>query len=134
MTALSLGCATSRMEFRHLPAPDALQSIQPGITTRSEVLRLLGPPEEMRRPANFDRARKTTPQSRRVLEEGNLFGRTAYTYAAGRRVTRDLGLIPGGPKVLSFAFTESAEERWRIEFDPNGVVSSVSHRDEIGAK
>ena len=127
---LSVGCSTVQMDFRHLPSPEALRSIRPGATTRSEVLRRLGPPEELRRPANFDRARPTTPQHRRILEEGRIFGDDSYTYASGRRRTTDVDILPYGPKLLSFSWTRSQEERWRIEFDSEGVVRSVSHVDE----
>lgn len=120
------------MDFRHLPAREALDSIRPGVTTRAEVLHRLGPPEEMRRPANFDRARLSTPQHRRILEGGRVFGDEAYTYVWGRRQTDAVGILPIGPKLLRFTRTRSLEERWRIEFDADDRVSSVSHTDELG--
>jgi hypothetical protein len=128
---LGLACSTVRMDFRNLPPAEALESIQPGVTTRSEVLRRLGPPEELRRPANFDRARLTTPQHRRILEEGRIYGEGAFTYAAGRRSETEFGILPIGLALLSFSWTRSEEERWRIEFDADGVVQSLSHVDEI---
>lgn len=128
---LALGCTTTRMDFHTLPPPERFASIEPGVTTRSEVLRRLGPPDELRRPANFERARRTTPQLRRVLEAGDVFGTDAWTWASGRRSTRSLSLPPG-PSLFSVAETRSREERWRIEFDGVGVVRSVSHVDEIG--
>lgn len=121
------GCATTQLDHHLLPSAEALHEVVPGVTTRSEVLRRLGPPEEMRRPANFDRARTTTPQHRRVLEEGRLFDDRSYTYASARRSTVDLGLMPIGPEILTISRTRSREERWFIEFDENDVVSSVSH-------
>lgn len=123
-----------QMDFRHLPARAALDSIQPGVTTRAEVLHRLGPPEEMRRPADFDRARLTTPQHRRVLEEGVLFGDDAYTYASGRRRIDAFGILPIGLKLFRVTRTDSMEERWRIEFGADGVVSSISHVDELAGK
>ena len=66
----------------------------PGVTTRAEVLRRLGPPEELRRPAVFERARLSTPQHRRILEAGDVFGHDAYTYASARRRLDSAGLLP----------------------------------------
>ncbi len=128
---LSVACSTTQLEFRHLPASDALRSIRPGVTTRSEVLHRLGPPEELRRPSNFDRVRTTTPQHRRILEGGRIFGDDVYTYASGRRRSTDVGILPIGPALLRFSFTRSQEERWRIDFDADGVVHSVSQVDEL---
>ncbi len=127
LLALSTGCATTQLDHHLLPPLEALQSIEAGVTTRSEVLRRLGPPEEMRRPANFDRARATTPQHRRILEAGRLFDDRSYTYASASRRSLDVGLLPAGPELLRVTQTRSVEERWHIEFDENGVVSSVSH-------
>ena len=127
-----VGCTSTRMDFHTLPSAEAFASIQPGVTTRSQVLQALGPPEEMRRLANFDRARRTTPQHRRVLEGGDVFGTRAYTYAAGQRSTFELEIVPFGPSAFSYDQFHSREDRWRIEFDDAGVVTSVSHVDEIG--
>ena len=127
LAALSVGCATTQLDHHLLPPAEALQSIEAGVTTRSEVLQRLGPPEEMRRPANFDRARTTTPQHRRILEEGRLFDGRSYTYASARRTSVDIGLLPVGPEILRVTRTRSVEERWHIEFDENDVVSSISH-------
>jgi len=66
-------CTTIEGHFQRLPSEQALRAVEPGVTTRSEVLRLLGPPEEMRRPAVFiERAPTTAPQRRRILEGGDL--------------------------------------------------------------
>ncbi len=127
---LGAACSTSQLDFRQLPSAELLASIRPGVSTRSEVLQRLGPPEELRRPATFDRARPITPQHRRVLEEGQVFGHDAYTYASASRRTTSLALIPGGPSVLEVSNTRFVEHLWRIEFDAEGVVRSVSHVDE----
>lgn len=124
------GCASVDMEFPYLPPSDALASVRPGLTTRAEVLRLLGPPEEMRRPAAFERARRETPQSRRVLEARDVFGRESYTYASAHRDIDVFGLLPVGPSIFRVAWLRTTEDRWRIEFDENDVVRSVSHVDE----
>jgi len=126
-----LGCAVIRLDFNELPAPEALASIEPGVTTRSEVLRRLGPPEEMRIPAPFDRVRQTTPIHRKVLEAHDVFGAEAYTYARGRRDIRTYGIMPVGLVIFRVLNEHSTEERWRIEFDGD-LVATVSHVDEIG--
>ena len=127
---LCLGCTSTRMDFHHLPPRELLRSVEPGVTTRSQVLRRLGPPEELRRPADFDRARLSTPQHRRILDERRVFGDDVYTYVAGRRLSDSFAILPFGPSLLRIARTRSLEERWRIEFDEAGVVSAVSHVDE----
>jgi hypothetical protein len=125
------GCTTVEVEYQRLPTPEALGSIQAGITTRSEVLRRLGPPEEFRRPAPFERARITSPQRRRILESGDVFGRDVYTYASERDTRRNFGLLPTGPALFRLSWRSSREDRWRLEFDENDVVRTVSHVDEI---
>ena len=126
-----VGCSTSRLDFLHLPPEAALRAVEPGVTTRGEVLRRLGPPEEMRRPANFDRARLTTPHHRRILEEGRVFGDAVYTYASGRRATRSFEIVPFGPALFRVSWTRSTERRWRIEFDEDGVVRTISFPDGL---
>ncbi len=131
---VSSACATTQLDYANLPSDEALRSIRVGETTRIEVLRVLGPPEEMRRPTNWDRARKTTPQHRRILEERRIYGDDAYTYVAGRRSDLTLGIFPVGPAFLEVSTTQSLEDRWRFEFDQEGVVSSISHVDEFGSQ
>jgi len=125
------GCTTVEVNYQGLPTPQALESIEAGTTTRSEVLRRLGPPEELRRPAPFDRARSSSPQRRRIVDGGDIFGRSSYTYASERYTFRDFGLLPTGPALFDISWTTSREDRWRIEFDENDLVQSVSHIDEI---
>jgi outer membrane protein assembly factor BamE (lipoprotein component of BamABCDE complex) len=126
------GCTIAQFDFQSLPPREQFQSIQPGVTTRSEVLTRLGPPEEIRRPAPFERVRPDPPQHRRILEEEDIFGRRAYTYVSGQRRTESLGLPPFGPPLLRVRRSRSTEQRWRIEFDDEDVVQSVSYVDERG--
>ncbi len=126
-------CTTVQLDFQALPPAEAFLSLRPGVTTRDEVLHRLGPPDELRRPSNFDRARFITPQHRRVLEGGRLFDARTWTWATGVRRSRSFQIVPGGPALFGISRTESLEERWRVEFDAAGVVESVSHVDEIGA-
>lgn len=131
LTLLS-GCLSIQLDFQRLPPSEALATIEPGRTTRSEVLARLGPPEEMRRPAPFERARFTSPQRRRITETGEIFGDDAYTYAAGRRTLDNVGLLPVGLAIVRVSWRSSRENRWLIEFDGDDVVSSVSRVEEIG--
>jgi hypothetical protein len=129
--AAVLGCTTLKLDYQRLPAPEALASIREGFTTRSEVLQLLGPPEELRRPSPFERSRLTSHQHRRILEGRDVFGRDFYTYASERHNIETFGLLPVGLSLLRISWASSREDRWRIEFDENDVVHSVSHVDEI---
>ena len=130
VVAAAFGCTTLEINYQRLPEREALASIQEGITTRSQVLRQLGPPEELRRPAPFERVRLSSPQRRRIVESGDIFADEFYTYASERHATRTFGLMPLGPALFRVSWTRSREDRWRIEFDENGVVHSVSHVDE----
>jgi hypothetical protein len=129
LTATS-GCTTVELDYQRLPTPAALASIQAGVTTRSEVLQRLGPPEELRRPAPFERGRITSPQRRRILESGDLFGSDSYTYASERDTIHTFGVLPIGPALFRISWRSAREERWRIEFGEADVVRSVSHADE----
>ncbi len=128
-----VGCTTGRLDYHAVPSRTAFESLEPGVTTRSEVLRRLGPPEEMRRLSNFDRSLDSSPQVRRALEGADLFGREAFTYARSQRRIERFSIPPFGPSFFSFSQRHSHEERWRIEFDDADRVVSVSHVDEIGA-
>lgn len=128
--AAVLGCTTVEIDYQRLPEREALESIQQGITTRSEVLKRLGPPEEFRQPSPFDRARPTSPQRRRILEGGEVFIRDVYVYASERHRIETFGLLPVGPSLFKVSWGRSREDRWRFEFDENDVVHSVSHVDE----
>jgi hypothetical protein len=119
-----------KLDYQRLPSPEALASIQRGITTRSEVLQRLGPPEELRRPAPFERAPLGSSQRRRILEGGDIFGRDAYTYASEQHAIESFGLLPVGVTLFRVSRRTALEDRWRIEFDENDVVRAVSHVDE----
>jgi len=129
---LGAGCTTIEGRFQHLPSEEALRSIEPGVTTRSEVLRRLGPPEELRRPAVFiERAPTTAPQRRKILEAGDLFSDDRYTYATVRLRADRLGIMPVGLPIVRLTWVESREDRWVVEFDAADVVRSISHVNEI---
>ena len=128
--AAAFGCTTLEINYQHLPEREALASIQEGITTRGEVLQRLGPPEEFRQPSPLDRTRSTSPQRRRILEGGEVFFQDTYTYASERYRINTFGLLPVGPSLFRVTWRKSREDRWRLEFDENDVVRTVSHVDE----
>jgi hypothetical protein len=131
--AAGAGCATVRLDFQTLPPESALLGVEAGVTTRDEVLRLLGPPEEMRRLSPFERARADSPQARRILEAGEVFGAGVYTYATEADRIDRFGFLPFGPALFRVSWSRAHERRWSIEFDEAGVVSSVSRVDESDA-
>ena len=123
-------CTVLEMEFQRLPPKEAFRRVQPGETSRSEVLELLGPPEEFRQPAAAERARLSSPWGYKILEGGDVFGRDVYTYARERRRETRVGILPSLLTLFRVKSVSSIEEHWRIEFDRHGVVKSVSHVDE----
>ena len=124
------GCATVEFRFQTLPDAAVLDEIQPGTTTRSEVLRVLGPPEDMRRPAVFERAQRSSPIERKILAAERVFGDDAYTWGAKVFEAESFGILPIGPPLLRVSWRKTREVRWRIEFDEQDVVTVVSQEDE----
>lgn len=120
------GCATVEIDYQSLPSEAAVAAVEPGKTTRSEVLERLGPPDELRRPAPFEGLQLSNPNRRRILEAGDLLGRGAWTWAATHRSSRTVGLLPVGPALFRVRWSSSLEERVRIEFDADDRVTSVS--------
>jgi hypothetical protein len=59
-----------------------------------------------------------------------VFGRDVYTYSRERRTEKRAGILPLFVAVFRVTRVRSLDERWRIEFDADGVVRSVSHVDE----
>jgi hypothetical protein len=127
---LASGCAHFEVEYQSLPAHESFEAIRPGETTRSDVLRLVGPPEEYRRPSPGEEARRLSPQQLKIVESGDVFGRGVYTYATERWTDRRWGILPVFLTLFRVRRVRSVEERWMIAFDDGGVVSQVSHVDE----
>ena len=131
--ALALaGCIQVRIDFQTLPAAADFERIDPGTTTRSEVLRVLGPPDEVRGPALGEGMRRLDGRDARVLEGRQVFGDERWSWARELRTERIVGLLPVGPYLWRMRTSRSLEERWQIEFDGRGVVRSISHVDEVG--
>jgi len=123
-------CAVLDVRFQRLPAAESFRKVTPGETDRSQVLALLGPPEEFRRPGVAEGMRMSTPWQPKIVEAGDVFGRDVFTYATERRRVTRAGLLPFLIAIFRVTRVSSTEERWRIEFDSYGVVQSVAHVDE----
>lgn len=128
---LLAGCIDVRIGFQSLPPGADFASIEPGVTSRSEVLRILGPPEEVRLPAAGEGLRRLDGREARVLEGRQIFGDRRWTWARELRHERIVGLLPIGPYLWKMRTSRSLEERWQIEFDEHGIVRSIAHLDEI---
>lgn len=126
VVSLATGCATVEIDHQSAPSAERVAAIVPGATTRSEVLRTLGPPEEMRRPAPFEGLQLSNPSRRKLIEAADWFGRDAWTWASVHLRNRTVGLLPVGPALFRVRWSESFEERVRIEFDAEDRVRSVS--------
>jgi hypothetical protein len=130
LAATTLGCIDARVDFQHAPTATQVAQIRPGETTRSEVLRWLGPPDEVRLSAAGERLRRLDARKARA-EAGDIFGDSAWTWALERRTERIIGLLPVGVVLFRVRTSTSRQEQWRVEFTPSGTVRSVSHVDEI---
>ena len=127
---LVAGCIELRFDFQRVPPEAAFAAIQPGLTTRAEVLEALGPPEEVRQPALGEEMRRRDPRQLRLLAAGEVFDDAAWTWAAERRSERIVGLLPVGLVLFRVRDSRSMDRRWRIEFDADGIVRSVARVDE----
>jgi len=125
------GCIQVRVEFQTLALESAFESIEPGVTSRSEVLRLLGPPDQVRVPAAGEGLRRLDGREARLFEGRQVFGDRRWSWARELRTERIVGLLPVGPYLWKMRTSRSREERWQIEFDEDGIVHSIAHRDEI---
>jgi hypothetical protein len=128
---LVAGCIELRFDFQRVPPEAAFAAIQPGLTSRAEVLAALGPPEEVRQPALGEEMRRSDPRRLRLLAAGEVFDDGAWTWAAERRSERIVGLLPVGLVLFRVWDSRSLERRWRIEFDAEGLVRSVARVDEL---
>ena len=124
------GCAVLDVRFQRLPAAESFRQVTAGETDRAQVLALLGPPEEFRRPGVGEGLRLSTPWQPKLIEAGEVFRRDVFTYASERRRVTRAGILPFGVAIFRVTHVRSVEERWRIEFDARGVVRSVAHVDE----
>ena len=127
---LLVGCIDLRVTYQGTPSAASFDSIRPQRTTRAEVLRLLGPPDEVRQPGLGEALRRIDARQLRI-EAGEVFTDEAWTWASERWTERIVGLLPVGVVLFRVRSSRSVERRWRIEFDDDGVVRSVSHVDEL---
>ena len=127
---LLVACIDLRVDYERPLSAASFDSIRPQVTTRAEVLRLLGPPDEVRQPGLGEALRRIDARQLRI-EAGEVFTDAAWTWASERRTERIVGLLPVGVVLFRVRNSRSVERRWRIEFDDDGLVRSVSHVDEL---
>lgn len=125
-----VSCVQVDLRYEPLRQRERFAEIEEGVTTRSDVLHLVGPPEEFRIPPVIGFGRTSSPQRRQVIEGGDVFGRDRFTYISEHRRVGTFGILPGFAELLLWTRRRTTEERWMIHFDENDVVSSVSHVDE----
>ena len=118
--AVFAGCVQVEAVFGRLPAPEMLASVRPGLTTRDELLDLLGPPEEYAGPGAHLGLRAHDPQQARVLDERDLFGREALTWVIERRSDRAFIV----PILFTRWTTRHATGRATALLDERGVVAA----------
>jgi hypothetical protein len=125
------GCIDMRVGFQRTPPAEAFATLEPGRTTRVEVLRALGPPDEVVHPAPGEALRRLDARRLAVLSDERIFEHPAWTWAREERSERTIGLLPAGPYLFRHHKSRSTQRRWRVEFDERGRVSSVAVVDEL---
>lgn len=115
------GCVQVDATFGRMPGPEALAAVRPGLTTRAELLDLLGPPEEYAGPGADLGLRAHDPQEARVLDERDLFGREVLTWVLELR--RDRAFIV--PLLYSHWTTSHRTGRVTALLDGRGVVAAL---------
>ena len=112
-----------------VPPREQLAAIRPGVTTRADVLALLGPPAELASPIPLARLRAFDPNTTRVLEERELFGRRRWTWD---REELEQFRIEGWV-FFQYVDTDVVLERVSVTFDEAGVVTDVADTRVMGA-
>jgi hypothetical protein len=115
------GCVAVDSSFGHAPGAAALGAVRPGVTTRAELIALLGPPEEYAGPGADRGLRAHDPQELRVLEERDLFGRQVLSWVRERRSDRAFIV----PILFTHWTTTHRTERVTALLDDRGVVTAL---------
>lgn len=115
------GCIVADTSFGAAPSAAALAEVRPGVTTRAELLALLGPPEEYVSPGAGTGLRAHDPQGQRVLEERDLFGRRTLTWVHERRSDRAFVI----PILFTRWVTTHHAGRVTALLDERGVVEAL---------
>jgi len=129
--ALLPGCYALDRVWLGNPIPDeqAVAALQPGRTTRAEVIERLGPPDEYSQPALFAELSAEDCRAIRVFEEHDVFHRAAFTWVRERRDDRVWFLWP----LYLNIDTETRIDRLKVLFDADDVVSAVGCERGIDA-
>lgn len=114
-----------------LPPEVDVAAIEPGVSTRTDVVARFGPPEEWRAPAITDDSRGRNGPGLRVHEEREVFRRRRYTWAYETRRTDGVVLLPF-VTLFSHLTTRLTEDRLVVTFDEQGRVEDVATWLEIG--
>ncbi len=112
-----------------IPPEHAVAAVQPGRTTRAEVLALLGPPDEYGQPTLFSELSTADSRAIRVFEEHDVFGRAAFTWVREQRDDRFWFFWP----VYLNIDTETRIDRLKVLFDADDIVSAVGCERGIDA-
>lgn len=130
LLALLPGCVfASVTQGTGVPPRERVAAIRPGASTRADVLALLGPPAETGSPTPLARLRAFDPNTTRVLEERELFGRRRWTWD---REVLDQFRVEGWV-FFRYVDTDIALERVSVTFDEAGVVTGVADTRTMGA-
>jgi outer membrane protein assembly factor BamE (lipoprotein component of BamABCDE complex) len=115
-------CVLSSISFGDkLRTATSAEAIVPGLTSRAEVLQLLGPPEEFSQPTPLLGLRAWDPQEQRVLKERDVFHRRTWTWIREQREDQLLWI----PLPFVWANTEHDADRIMVTFDKRGLVTAV---------
>ena len=112
---------------RPIPTDEMIDSIVPGVSTRTELVQRFGPPMEDRRPTIVDRGRGVIPGLRQVYAEHDLLARRISTWE--HELRRDYVFT------IPFIYRHRREvhltNRLFVVFDRDGVVEAVGLTREI---
>lgn len=115
------GCAVIVIDYGSFPSDEALGKIEPGHSSRADVLAALGPPEDYRSPAPGEGSRSFSPVKTRIVEERRVFELDDMTYVRETRVERILYLV-----LFTLRRSESQADQLVITFDDVGRVKNVA--------
>jgi len=126
-------CACSVVHTRFglaVPGDEALDHLQPGVTTRAETVVWLGVPEEYRAPREVDRARAIQVHATQVVEERNLLQRRRLTWIQELIDVRTLSIVPLF-SLLTYKWTTHGYDRVVVTFDAADRVEHVAVSREL---
>ena len=123
------GCFTYvRTNFeRPLPSDAAIDAIEPGVSTRIQLVKRFGPPMEDHRPTVVDKGRGVIPGLRQVYVERDLLNRRIAVWECELR--RDYVFTL--PLIYSYRREVHETDRLFVVFDENDVVEAFGLSREV---